>query len=238
MKKLKIFTILSLLVSTSAFSSDCATEISYFGEGPENSFISESCRDDYLSRTPASAKKISNDGKIEISGYKNIVFVTRKYDDGNVSRTVIAGKYSELNSVGAVSLDTENDEVAILDSVTGDINFYSMTVTGNVAPFRILKNEIISGSTEVAVNSKDDEVVVINPNAGSIQFFSRLANVAMPEGKRNMALKRSIEGLPTSISNLSIDTANNELSVKDNAKNQVLVYNLVGDNSAGPKRIE
>ena len=89
-----------------------------------------------------------------------------------------------------MALDPANNEIAVLEK-SGDILFFSSIITGNVAPYRILRSKELDGASDLVVDPKADHVVVLNRKSGSVLHFSRKANYLGAECKKNLSLIKS-----------------------------------------------
>jgi hypothetical protein len=106
----------------------------------------------------------------------------------------------------AISIDEDNQEVAILDNITGEVKFYSSYITGNIAPLRVIKSTHFVGAHDLAINSATNEVSVINGDNGQMWTYSRLADSNRRAGKKSDEVKASKSDLPIGIRKISIDS--------------------------------
>ena len=208
----------------------CEEEGRKYGDGSGADLISTKCIELYCNRAGHHATIVGKNDSFKISGFKNMIFTRNKDLNGNWTTNIIAGLSTELDSVIAINYDQKNEEIAALDS-SGDILFFSSTLTGNVAPYRILRAKELKGASHLVVDPIKNEVIVLNKNEGSILFFSRLANFKGREGKRNLSLIRSFDGLSEGIESLAISVMHREIFVVDAKQNNIFVFNLDAEES-------
>ena len=134
-----LFSSLSFAEPTRQELSQCEKQAHNFGDGRGRDYIPNECYDHFLKLASAQASKKSADGKVEVYGYRNIVFIQDPKFKSK-GQNVIAGSYTELNDIVAIALDEINKEIVVLEK-SGAVLFFSSVVTGNVAPLRILKNK-------------------------------------------------------------------------------------------------
>lgn len=183
-------------IRASAESDYCHLEAENYGSPQQVGPFPKECIKLVEKLAPHKARQLSDDGTVSVFGYRNTVIVRKKIHRRKITDDVIAGKFTEIKNVTALGIDRENDEVAVLDAKRGTVMFYSLTIVGNVAPFRILKHKEIIGADSVVIDPKDDETLVINSKLGHISVFSRLANTLERAGKKRLHILRRIEMTP------------------------------------------
>jgi len=230
MSKLKAFTfsnfiICLLLLANISLANEkkenlCEDQGHDFGNGKGSDSIDESCFNYFKSIASSTAKKKNLSGDTLAFGFKNVLFLERINGDIDV----IAGNSTNLKSIQAIAFDEANKEIAVLEK-SGDILFFSTIITGNVAPYRILRSKNLYGSNDLAIDPNKEMVIVSNNSSNMILFYSRMANINGRKGKRNLEMIDSIEQIKGNIVGLAISTKHNELFSLDN-NNQVAVYSL------------
>ncbi len=222
---LPLFLICFTAVADDKLLSNCEEQGNSFGDGRGASKIQAICVETYKKMASANSNKKNQDGQMLAFGHKNIVFIERPDKKGQKRTDVIAGLNTNLEMIVALAIDEKNNEIAVLEK-SGDILFFSTTIMGNVAPFRILKSPDLFGATDIAIDTKNDQVVVINNSKNSILFYSRLANINAREGKKKLEMIRKIDDTSGSLQKIAIDEEKQELSVFDQKNEKVLVYKL------------
>jgi hypothetical protein len=217
-----IFSFSALAQPTEQQLDRCEKEGLHFGNGQGKNTISIDCYSHFLKSLSPEAFKKTSDGKISAYGHRNIVFIQDPHVKSD-RQNVIAGIYTELEDVAAVALNEKQKEIAVLEK-SGDILFFSSTITGNVAPLRILKNKELSGASDLVINSLKMEVIVLNKKSHEILFFSTLANANGRPGKKKLNLLRSFDNIYGE--HMTIDTTHQELFVLGPQKDALWVYDL------------
>ncbi|MBC7540671.1 MAG: hypothetical protein H7281_17760 [Bacteriovorax sp.] len=202
----------------------CQDQAENYGNGKGDDIINQSCIESFKKMAAPEAKSESKSMKMKFFGYRNTVLI-EKYKNNILFTEIIAGNSSELKAIRALTFDEKNQEVVVLDD-SGDILFFSSKITGNIAPFRILKHKDLVGACELVVDSTRDQVVVNNKSTKRILFFSRLANFHAREGKQKLVILKSIDTSLIDLKNLSIDLEKSELHGVDSSKNSAIVFNL------------
>lgn len=189
------------------------------GNGLGRDEIPPYCYDLFKKSAGLEAIKTSANGKVFAFGYNNIIF---NKQDGIV-RT-IAGSNAQLSEVIALGIDEANHEIAVLDK-TGDVLIFPSRMSGNIAPYRILKHKDLYGASDLMINAKKNEVIVFNNSKQSLIFFPRLANNHGREKKKTPSVLRVIRNL-TGIGSVSLDESHQELFMLDTVKNRINVVSL------------
>ena len=139
---------ISVFITTFIFSTltyamsvdECVEQNKLYGDEKNHVNVSSECANKLKALATPEAVKTSLDLKTKVWGHKNLIIVSRTNDKDQVTTTYITGKYTKLENIQALAIDLENDEVAVLDSENGRVMYYSLTITGNVAPFRVLNS--------------------------------------------------------------------------------------------------
>ena len=204
----------------------CEDQAHSFGDGRGKSKIQATCINAYKTAAGQTAIKKSSDGLMTVFGHRNIIFIERPDKASGIRTDVLAGQSTTLEAATALSIDEKNNEIAVLEK-SGDILFFSSQITGNVAPYRVIKSQDLYGSTELAVDSINDQIIVVNNSKNSILFYSRLANVYAREEKKNLKLLKAIKDTSGSLSDLNVDLKNQEFSVTDQISKKIITYKLI-----------
>jgi hypothetical protein len=193
----------------------CEDEAVRFGDGHGEDLISQKCYLEFKNLVPDKSKKNTANGLHTVFGYRNLIVIEKKDSKGAIiDVNVIAGVSTLLVAIQAVSIDEKNNEIVVLEA-SGDVLFFSSILTGNIAPFRILRNKELYGATNLVTDSNKDEVIVYLPSAGQLLFFSRTANFHGRKGKKNLNVLRSFEDISAAINKMSIDNNKKELLLED-----------------------
>ncbi len=161
---------------------ECEKAAAQYGDGEGNDFIPADCRITAEKLAGQSAKKSYQNGKLNVVGLKNIVFVNNK---------IIAGEYTMLQDVIAVAFDEVNNEVAALER-NGDVLIFSAKYTGNVAPLRVIRHQDLDGASDLTFLPKSEEIAVQMKSRKEVLTFSRLANFYGREGHKKLNVRRQI----------------------------------------------
>ncbi len=150
------------------------------GEGPDH--IPAECKGLTQKFASSNAKKVYPKSKVEVVGYKNLVY----FND-----FIFAGEYTMLRDVIAVAYNEQTAEIAALES-NGDVLVFNAKIPGNVAPIRVIRHQEIDGASDVSFLSSKDEIAVHIPLRQEVLTFSRMANFFGREGKKNLRVRRQI----------------------------------------------
>lgn len=202
----------------------CQDQAENFGNGKGEDFISKNCIESFKKMATTAAIKESSALKMKFYGYRNMILIEK--DSGTtVGTNIIAGIHTELKAIRALSFDEKNQEIVVLEE-SGDVLFLSSKITGNVAPFRILKHEELVGASELVVDNEKDQVILANNKTKRILFFSRLANINGRKGKQKLDIIKTIDTPMMDLKDLSIDLQKSELRVFDISKKKIVVFDL------------
>ncbi len=184
-------------LETDAKVSLCEKEAEKFGNGEGSDSISLSCQDLFSTLALSNARKLSSDKKISLISFRNMIIVTK-----GLKKEIIAGQYTHLKNVIALSYDEKNREVVVLEE-SGDILTFSTVITGNVAPLRVIRHPEIEGAADIIILPERNEIGVLHGSRRELLFFSRLGNFHGREGRQNLAVRRQVhqvEGESVSLS--------------------------------------
>jgi hypothetical protein len=195
----------------------CQDQAENYGNGRGEDIVELKCLNAFKQLASKKAIVEFPAEKLKYFGYKNMIIVERTKE--NVVKTeLIAGNSTELKSVIAIALDEKNKELVVLES-SGDVNFFTTTLTGNVAPYRILKHQELKGASEIAIDQVHEQIAIYNKKTDSISFFSRLANKNAPKEKQHLEILKTIV-TPIDFSHLSIDPVSSDVhGIDKNTKN-------------------
>ena len=206
----------------------CQDQADSFGNGKGDDSISIECleliKKNVTSSENISLKKDSKILKIIFYGHRNIILVETKNGSSTVTN-VIAGSSTNLNSILAIALDEKNKEIAVLED-SGKILFFTTTLTGNIAPYRILQHNELLGASELVVDSTKDQVIVYNDKSKSLLFFSRLANINQRKEKQNLDIVKTINTREMSLKNLTINLKTSELHGINTLNHKNITFDL------------
>jgi hypothetical protein len=128
-------------------------------------------------RTPDNFAK-SVDGKIEISAYKNMIYIN---DDG-VDR-FIAGNLSRVHNVLSLKFEESESRIYILNENQErqrEVLSYKCNISGNVSPIRSLETREIENATSISI--EDNYIHVISSTHDWKKSFNKNAD---PNGKKD-----------------------------------------------------
>lgn len=180
----------------------CEKEGRKYGDGNGNDTISAECIELFMKSAGIRQKDKSQDGNTEVYGYKNIILIRQKDHD----LKIIAGKFTELENIKAVTLDDKNNEVAVLEE-SGDILVFSSVIDGNVGPKRVLRNKELDHVSDIQFY--ENEIAALDVLNQELHFFNRLANIHAPAKRRHLDPVRSVKGITGNL--LRLDPVKNEV---------------------------
>lgn len=195
----------------------CEKEGAKFGDGNGRDSIPAECSEHFLKKVSPKLKKKSKDETFSVHAYKNIIFI--KDPKSKIKgQNIIAGKYTELENIQAITLDEENKEIVVLEE-SGDILSFSSIITGNMAPKRVLKHKDLEDAQELIIY-KDQIIVLLSSH--EIIFFKREANVHGPEGKKYLSPLRTIRN----VQGTELEINEDQLFVVDRENKSRSVFDL------------
>lgn len=233
--KHKLIGILILIgINNTAFGADapkeedlvvCQDQADNYGNGKGDDHISTKCIGYFKDMASVNAAmKESMNLKIKIFGFRNMLLIEKVKGDKIVTE-ITAGNSTELSTIKTLAIDEKNQEIVVLEE-SGDVLFFSSKITGNVAPYRILRNKELEGASEIVVDSTRDLVAINNKKTKKILFFSRLANINGRKENQRLDIVKSITAGAMDLKDLSIDPIKQELRAFDESKNQGVAFDL------------
>lgn len=206
----------------------CQDQADSYGNGKGDDSVSTECLESIkklvTSSENISLKRESKKLQMTFFGHRNMIIVESK-NGPLVVTNIIAGSSTNLNSIQAIALDEKNQEIAVLED-SGKILFFTTTLTGNIAPYRILQHNEILGATELVIDTTKDQVIIYNEKSKSLLFFSRLANINQRKGKQKLNIIKTINTREMSLKNLSIDLNTSKLNGLNTLSNQNITFDL------------
>lgn len=177
-------TILTFLFTSSiAFSADvCEGEGARYGDGTGKDVISSSCLIQIKESALPKTKKTFSNG-LSVYGHLDILFIDKEDHAGRAF--IIAGKSTRLTKILAIALDEAHGEIGVLDQ-SGNVYFFSVEITGNITPLRVLKTSEMEGVSDLKVLPENDEVALLKEAERKILVYSRLANSRARADKRKL----------------------------------------------------
>jgi hypothetical protein len=185
----------------------CEREAQKFGDGQGKDMIPLECLTHVEKLADKKHKAKSKDGQQSLIAYRNMIFIT-DHQSPIKGQNVIAGKYTELVNIKEILLDEKNQEVVVLEE-SGDILFFSIVITGNVAPKRILRHDSLDSVSTIRIYQ--DEVLALDPVHQTLLIFSRNANIHALEGKKNLSPLYRFQNIHGE--ELELNLSSHELSV-------------------------
>lgn len=203
----------------------CQDEADNFGSGKGKDNISAKCLSDIkiMAKEKGITQK-SSDKVTSFFGYRNMIII-EKETSSKILTDIIAGTSTELKSIRKISIDEKNNEIAVLED-DGDILFFSAKITGNIAPYRILRHRELVGATEIAINSSADQIVAFNKQTHRILIFSRQGNIYAPAQKRKLNILHSFNTSGMELKNLSLDELKGEIYATDTLTQKAMVFKI------------
>ena len=186
-----------------------------------------SCAAHQLVAASASSVKMSSDGNVFACGFPNILYIQEKGSEGSVVN-IIAGSNSNLSNVRAITIDSKNKEVFVIDGASEKILVFRIGDSGNMSPARIIDNPDIAGATGLSVDTQNDLLYVANPAKNEIQVLNRLANRAAPREEFEQKIRRVIRGPQTQLQqpmSISLIEKTGQIAVVDSSASKILIFN-------------
>lgn len=202
----------------------CQDQAENYGNGKGDDIIGTNCLASFKRLAVKKSIVEATNLKMKFFGYKNMILI-EKVKNNLVSTEIVAGNSTELKSIKAVAVDEKNQEVIVLEE-SGDVLFFTTTLTGNIAPYRILKHKNLQGASELAIDNVNDQIIVYNKKSEKIYFFSRLANVNAPKEKQKLKILATINTSSLNFSDMSLDINKNEITGVDLNLNQKVTFPL------------
>ncbi len=140
---------------------ECTAAANRYGNGEGDDYISKDCFD-WVKSVKLEQNSFSVPDKIQIMGHGNVIFIS-DFKEGKYLTHIIAGIYSGIKNVGALTASLEHRELYIVQE--GELLVYSLDVTGNVGPIRRSKIVGISPVTKVSFKAENQEIVLANTKA-------------------------------------------------------------------------
>ncbi len=182
---------------------DCLLIAADYGDGQGHDVIPTICQN-FVEQAALPSTRAQDD-VYKVYGFKSLIFIERQLDDGRISKSALAGEFTTLKEIKALSIDNFNNEVAVYDAGDKKVKYFSLIITGNVAPFRELQTEKIENITSIAVNPKNGLIVLHKSQEGEVLVYSREGNIHAPQERRFIGLLAHKNGLPAGISSLSFE---------------------------------
>ena len=142
--------------------------------------------------------------------------------NGNVAPTrVIAGSNTQLDGPVQVAVDNVRGLIYVSNSSANNILVFSLTISGNVAPAKIISSTFpFSSPAGIFYDSANDRLYVADSNNSAIQIFNYASTLI---GQSKPA--RRIAGASTTINQpVDIAVSTSGLIVTDKGNNAVLTF--------------
>lgn len=212
--------LLTLLFSHYAYAVSTQECIQLHGQlgnyGISEKDISPKCYSLFKSETTAKAIHQDVASNREVVVFKNTIYL-KDLNSGKIY--INSGDQTRARDLVAVFYDSENQEIYAFDREDFSVKVYNANIMGNVAPYRIIKTESLSGVIDIVVQG--EKVYVLNSSMNKVFAFSREANSLQLEGKRKLELLEEYEMIPNEAYALEIN--GDKIEVKDVENNFLLV---------------
>jgi len=202
----------------------CQDQAENYGNGKSDDVVAKECLESFKNLAAKKAIAVNNTLKMKFFGFKNMIIV-EKIKNNMVYNEILAGNNTELKSIIALAVDEKNQEIIVLEE-SGDVLFFTTTLTGNIAPYRILKHKALYGSSEIVFDNLTDQILISNKKSAKIYFFSRLANFNAPKDKQNLKILKTLDTSSTDFSELSLDSEKREIHGMDKILNKKITLPL------------
>lgn len=135
---------------------------------------------------------------VKVFGFNNIIYVQRGED-----YSIISGNMSKIEDIQAVALSQDGKLISVLDQYkteSGKIKkrllFFKSQQNGNVVPFSLNENELITEAKSISFSSNSEEIFVFlkkNVVSFNISDDSRSPlESKKPQKKKNLVLSREL----------------------------------------------
>lgn len=189
------------------------------------------------------ARKQSSDGKVSAFGHGSLLYF-RMADTAapkGWTQHLITGDQTELGEIRALSLNTKDREVAVIDDSHPDriLTFTYQYGSGNIAP-RPMQDQTLEGVLDLAYDSEHDVIFAANPSRSSVLVLNRLAHAGHPDPEARRAVKAELKGPRTGLSrprSVTFVSETQELVVVDAKDNRILVFDAGASGDVAPKRV-
>ena len=125
-------------------------------------------------------------------------------DPDNNPVGVLTGDNTKLEEVGAVAIDPYNDEIMVYDKKSNRIFSYPGSIAGNLLPYRILSDDRLEGTVDIAIDGIKEKLYVLNQAREEILIYSQKANIHGRKGKKKLEPLQIIKEVPYEIQSLGI----------------------------------
>jgi hypothetical protein len=203
---------------------NCEDQAENYGNGKSDDVVSKECLSLFKKAASSKAIKESKINKFKIYGYRNMLIIEQSKNN-SVTTELIAGSSTELDQIEALDIDETHQEAIVL-LANGNILFFTTKMTGNLAPYRILKGADIIGSNEIIYDSARDLIALNNPKNKKVLFYKRLANIHAPKERRNLDNVKALDTKKYNLKNISIDSTTSLLTATDTLKNELIQFDL------------
>jgi hypothetical protein len=192
----------------------CQDQAENYGNGKGDDVISKNCIT--MFKKMANLKTITEAPSLlmKVYGYRNMLIIEKMVNNSVVTE-ITSGLSTELQNIIAIKVDEKNKEIVVLED-DGRILYFSAIITGNVAPYRILKHKDLKDVSEFVIENSKDMTIVNNVKMKKIMFFSRLANINGRVEKRNLKVLKTIDTSGMNFSNMTLDSKNSKIYGVDN----------------------
>ncbi len=222
----------------------CLSQAREYGSGRGlGDVVDADCARHILRGSGVLARKQSSDGRISAFGHGSLLYF-RKADTEAPKGWVqhlITGDQTGLGEIRALAVDTEHQEIALLDDTHPDriLSFPYQYGSGNLAP-RPMQDARLEGVLDLTHDSAHDVIFAANPSRNSVLILNRLAHADHPSAEARRAVKGEIKGAKTRLSQpraVTYIAETHELVVVDGKDNRVLIFDGSASGDVAPKRV-
>ncbi|TNF00941.1 MAG: hypothetical protein EP326_05650 [Deltaproteobacteria bacterium] len=205
--------------------------------------INAGCNTLFDSSTSEVNKHISEDGKIDIHTYKNIIFM-KVWDDTLIppafKEHYTTGPQSELSEVHFLEVDEVDRYLVVIANADRSIYTYRLEKGGNVGWVKKVESADFSTATAVSTDSTSGHLMVLYKDDGKIIFYKRYADIRGTRAENSTEVQGELSGVNTGLVNpvdACVDDSLSELYVFDGNDNKIRVFNQGQMGDVAPKRV-
>jgi hypothetical protein len=224
LKKLLLVTnFIFCILSNSYANENCEFEARSMGNGVTPSYISLVCRQYFISQSLFFGGPFYARDRIYYP-YKNIITINEKG-----IYTYLAGKGTGLESVVALTMNTDQTKLFILDSKKQAILVFDAKSSGNIEPLYSMTSMELVDASSIVYSDLNQELLVSVGSEGNILVFPSVFNQDRNSNENIIKSTRVLGGINSGIleaTSMMHVLNKNELWVADKIANQILVFNF------------
>lgn len=243
----KLMTVLTFLFNFQVYAVDVATCVlegnQYLIPFTGLQSVNSDCNTLFDSSTTEVNKHISEDGKIDIHAYKNIIYM-KVWDDSLITPAFkehyTTGPQSELTEVQFLEVDEIDRYLVVIANADRSIYTYRFEKGGNVGWVKKIESADFFSATAVATDSTSGYLMMLYKDDSKIVYYKRYADVRGKRAENSTEIQGELSGPNTGLVSpvdACVDDSLSELYVFDGNDNKIRVFNQGQMGDVAPKRV-